>query len=93
MVGNFVFKKSWLWIKFRFMLSQEQQKIFILFLRIPVIQFHLMLEKNMKKKLFKIPQCFKINENQIELDDCIEGSELQVFFLKRTLKNNTLILF
>ena len=34
----------------------------------------------MKKKLFKIPQCFKIDENQIELDDCIEGSESQVFF-------------
>ena len=47
----------------------------------------------MKKKLFKIPQCFKIDENQIELDDCIEGLRITGFFLKKNFENNTLILF
>jgi len=42
--------------------------------------------KKYEKKLFKIPQCFKIDENQIELDDCIEGLNITGFFLKKNFE-------
>ena len=84
MYGKYYFKKYWIWIEFRYLCCICHQKIFVLYPKSGnSVSYE--IEKKYESKLFKIPKCFKEDNEYGDLKDCIEGLNITGYFLKKEL--------